>query len=225
MHRRGEPISLPASLATQAVKIATLRRRVSVDELSELLWEEADPRVGTRRLRNVLWRIRSACGELVLREDSFLRLAPGAVTDLERFEALADQALVGPDAGTPAGVELAHAALDFYRGELLPGDRYADWSTAARQAAARTYVRLLEVLVEDALGGGRLAEALVLLDRLSEADPFDERHHLRAAEIHLGAGNRGRALDAVQRAERVLADLGVAPTAPIRRLRERLERA
>ena len=225
VRRSGEPISLPASIAAQALKIVALRRRLGVDELSELLWEEAEPRVGARRLRNVLWRIRSACGELVLRDDGVVRLAPGAVTDLERFRAMADRALVGPGAGTSSTVELARAALEGYVGELLPGDRYTDWSAPARETATRTYVRLLELLVDDALAGGRQAEALVLLDRLAEADPYDERHHLRAAEIHLGAGNRSRALDAVERAERMLADLGLAPADTLRRLRERAEHA
>jgi DNA-binding SARP family transcriptional activator len=225
VHHRGKEVALPPSLATQAVKIVALQPRITVDELIEHLWEEAEPGVGQRRLRNVLWRIRSACGELLVREGSFLRLAPGATTDLERFRELADQALVGPEAGTPAAVELARSALDLYRGELLPGDRYEDWAASARESAARTHLRLLDLLVDDALSGDRQAEALVLLDRLAEVDPFDERHHLRTAEIHLRAGNRGRALDALERAERMLAELNVAPSPAVRELRDCLDRS
>ena len=224
IRRRGRPLSLPASLATQAIKILALHPRMTVDELIELLWEEAEPGVGARRLRNVLWRIRSACGDMLVRDGNFLRLAAGATTDLERFRALADQAIVGVGEGSERPVETARAAVECYRGELLPGDRYADWAVAARESAARTYLRLLELLVEEAVEGGRQGEALVLIDRLVEADPYDERHHLRSAEIHLDAGNRGRALDALERAERMLADLGVAPPAAILRLRERLYR-
>lgn len=222
VRRRGKPLSLPVSLASQAIKIVALQPRITVDELIELLWEEAEPRIGNRRLRNVLWRIRSTCGDLLVREDGFLRLAPGATTDLGRFRALAEQALVGTDAGTPAAVELARSALDLYRGEVLPGDRYADWSTAARESATRTYLRLLDLLVDDALAGDREAEALVLLDRLAEVDPYEERHHLRTAKIHRDAGNRGRALDAIEHAERMLADLGVAPSSAVRLLRAEL---
>ncbi len=224
IRHRGKPVALPASLATQAVKIVALQPRITVDELIEYLWEDAEPGVGARRLRNVLWRIRSACGELLVREGNFLRLAPGAVTDVTRFRELADQALVGGDAGTARAVEAARAALDYYRGELLPGDRYADWAAAVRESIARTHLRLLDLLVDDAVAGDRQAEALVLLDRLAEVDPFDERHHLRTAEIHLQAGNRGRALDALERAERMLADLNVAPSPAVRQLRECLDR-
>ena len=225
VRHRGKEVALPPSLATQAVKIVALHPRITVDELIEYLWEEAEPGVGQRRLRNVLWRIRSACGELLVREGNFLRLAPGAVTDLGRFRELADQALVGPEAGTPAAAELARSALDLYRGELLPGDRYEDWAASARESAARTHLRLLDLLVDDALSGDRQAEALVLLDRLAEVDPFDERHHLRTAEIHLRAGNRGRALDALERAERMLAELNVAPSPAVRELRDCLDRS
>lgn len=225
IRHRGKAVALPASLATQAVKIVALQPRITVDELIEFLWEEAEPGVGARRLRNVLWRIRSACGELLVRDGNFLRLAPGAVTDLGRFRELADQALVGPDAGTARAVDAARAALDYYRGELLPGDRYADWATATRESIARTHLRLLDLLVDDAVASDRQAEALVLLDRLAEVDPFDERHHLRTAEIHLQAGNRGRALDALERAERMLAELNVAPSSAVRQLRECLDRS
>jgi DNA-binding SARP family transcriptional activator len=223
IRHRGKPVALPASLATQAVKIVALQPRITVDELIEHLWEDAEPGVGARRLRNVLWRIRSACGELLVREGNFLRLATGAVTDVSRFRELAEQALVGGDAGTARAVEAARAALDIYRGELLPGDRYADWAAAVRESVARTHLRLLDLLVDDAVAGDRQAEALVLLDRLAEVDPFDERHHLRTAEIHLQAGNRRRALDALERAERMLAELNVAPSPAVRQLRECLD--
>jgi DNA-binding SARP family transcriptional activator len=135
---------------------------------------------------------------------------------------LADQALGhGVDPSTAA--RTARAALDHYSGELLPGDRYADWATGARESVARSHLRLLDRLVDDAIAGGRTGEALVLLDRLAEADPYDERHHLRMAEIHLDAGNRGRALDALGRAERMLEDLRVAPSQSVRRLRDLLD--
>jgi DNA-binding SARP family transcriptional activator len=219
VHHRGALVPLPPSLATQAVKIVALQSRITADELIELLWEDAEPGVGARRLRNVLWRVRSACGDLLVREGNAVHLGAGAETDVQRFTELAERALVGADAGTPAAAGTARAALEHYRGELLPGDRYADWATGPRESVARTYLRLLDLLVDDALDSGRTGEALVLLDRLAQADPFNERHHLRVAEIHLDAGNRGRALEALERAERTLEDLGVAQSPAVARLR------
>ncbi|MGH9087411.1 MAG: BTAD domain-containing putative transcriptional regulator [Acidimicrobiales bacterium] len=221
VRHRGKAAHLPPSLATQAIKIVAIESRISVDELVELLWDDAEPGVGARRLRNVLWRIRSACGDLLVREGQLVRLADDAVTDLSRFRELSTQALAH---GVPPeqAARTARAALDQYRGELLPGDRYADWASGAREAVDRTYLRLLDLLVDDALGDGRTSEALSLLDRLAEADPYDERHQIQIAEVHLEAGNRRRALDALERAERILDDLGVAPSPAVRRLREAL---
>lgn len=218
---RGKVAHLPPSLATQAIKIVAIESRISVDELVELLWDDAEPGVGTRRLRNVLWRIRSACGDLLVREGQFVRLADDVVTDLGRFRELATQALAH---GVPPeqAARTARAALDQYRGELLPGDRYADWASGAREGVARTHLRLLDLLVDEALANERTAEALAVLERLAEADPFDERHQIQIAEIQLQAGNRRRALDALERAEAILDDLGVAPSAAVRRLREAL---
>lgn len=222
IRHRGKPVNLRASLATQAIKVLALRPRVTVDHLIELLWTDAEPGVGARRLRNVLWRIRSACGDLVVRDGSFLRLAAGAATDLERFRALADAAILGADAGDGRAAKAARAAVERYRGELLPGDRYADWATAERESASRAHLQLLGLMVDDAVQGGRQAEALGLLERLADADPYDERHHLRAARIHLDAGHRGSALGALGRAERMLAELGVGPSPGVEELRERL---
>jgi len=225
IRRKGKPVNLPPSLAAQAVKIVALHPRITVDEVIELLWEDAEPGVGQRRLRNVLWRIRSACGDLLVREGNFLCLADGALTDVARFRSLAEDALMGTESGTLRAVDIARQALGCYGGELLPGDRYADWTAAARESVARTHVGLLDLLVDDALGAERHGEALALLDRLAGIDPFDERHHLRTAEIHLEAGNRGKALDALERAERMLAELQVAPPPAVRRLRENLDKA
>lgn len=223
VRQRGSVVPLPPSLATQAVKIVALHPRITADELIELLWEDAEPGVGARRLRNVLWRVRSACGDLLVREGNFVRLGTGAETDVHRFTVLAEQALVGSDAGTPQAAATARAALEHYRGELLPGDRYADWATGPREVVARTYLRLLDLLVDDALASGRQGEALVLLDRLAQADPFNEQHHVRMAEIHLGSGNRGRALEDLERAERTLEDLGVARSPAVQKLRAALD--
>src|SRR6185437_11977953 len=117
-----------------------------------------------------------------------------------------------PDASP---VKLARAALDLYRGELLPGDRYADWADAPRESLGRLHLQLLDLLLADALTHEHQQEALALLDRLIEADPYDEHYYLQAAELHAEAGNRRRALSLIGRAERMLSDLGVPPSAAL----------
>ena len=81
--RRNGEVAIPQSLAAQALKIVTLHKKIHVDELVEMLWPEAAQGVGSRRLRNVLWRIRGACGDLLQREGNLICLAKDARTDID----------------------------------------------------------------------------------------------------------------------------------------------
>jgi DNA-binding SARP family transcriptional activator len=221
VRRLGEPVSLPLSLAAQGLKIVALHEKIPVEELVELLWPDAAPGVGTRRLRNVLWRVRAASGDLLERDDNFIRLAPDAVTDVAQFHQLAERAIRRDTPPEEAG-QLAREALTLYRGELLPGDRYADWAAGYRESFARLHIQLLDLLLEEALAHEHHQEALALLDRLIDADPYEEHHYLRAAELLARSGNPRRALGMLDRAERMLADLGVAPTRAVLALRASL---
>jgi DNA-binding SARP family transcriptional activator len=69
---------------------------------------------------------------------------------------------------------------------------------------------------------GHRQEALSLLDRLIEADPYDEHYYLQAAELHAQAGNHRRALSIIGRAERMLNDLGVPLSPALGRVRNSL---
>jgi len=218
VRRYGESVSLPLSLAAQGLKIVSLHEKIPVEELVELLWPDAGPGVGTRRLRNVLWRVRAASGDLLERDDNFIKLASDAVTDVAQFRALGEEA-VRRDTPPEDAVRMAREALVLYRGELLPGDRYADWAAGFRESLARLHIQLLDLLLEVAVGHEHLQEALALLDRLIEADPYEENHYLRAAEMLARSGNRRRAQSTLDRAERMLADLGVPPSRGLVRAR------
>jgi DNA-binding SARP family transcriptional activator len=222
VRRYGESVSLPLSLAAQGLKIVALHEKLPVEELVELLWPDAAPGVGTRRLRNVLWRVRAASGELLERDDNFIRLAQDAVTDVGRFRQLGEEAIRRDTPPQTAG-RLAREALLLYRGELLPGDRYADWAAGYRESFARLHIQLLDLLLEEAVSHEHLQEALALLDRLIDADPYEENHYLRAAELLARSGNRRRALSTLDRAERMLTDLGVPPSRGLTRARAALD--
>jgi DNA-binding SARP family transcriptional activator len=221
VRRFGEPVSLPLSLAAQGLKIVALKEKLPVEELVELLWPDAGPGVGARRLRNVLWRVRAASGDLLERDGNFIRLANDAVTDVTQFRQLAEEA-TRRDTPPADAARLARDALVLYRGELLPGDRYADWAAGYRESFARLHIQLLDLLLEEAVTHEHLQEALALLDRLIEADPYEENHYLRAAELLAKSGNRRRALATLERAERMLADLGVPPSRGLMRTRATL---
>jgi DNA-binding SARP family transcriptional activator len=207
----GEPAVIPLGHAAQALKIIALFRHISVDELAELLWPGAEPGVGIRRLRNIHWRIKSACGDIVARSDNLICLEDWVVTDVGAFEEAAAAAFEG---ALPAEVAsaLARDALAKYSGELLPSDRHAEWTAGPRATLMGTRLQLLDLLYSLALSSGSRQDALSLLEELISANPSEERYYLQLATLHLEAGNRSRMRAAVSRGERMLADLGVEPS-------------
>ena len=107
--------------------------------------------------------------------------------------------------------------LDRMTGQLTRADTQAQTRELLIAAAAEVFGRRG---YRGATLGDIAREALGLLERLAEADPYDERHYVQMAEVHLHAGNRRRALDALERAERILDDLGVAASPAVRLPRE-----
>ena len=67
-----------------------------------------------------------------------LALAADSVwIDAAHFEALARRALAGEESAR------YQAAIDAYTGELLPEDRYEEWTVSRRDALADLFLRLL----------------------------------------------------------------------------------
>jgi len=66
--------------------------------------------------------------------------------------------------------------------------------------------------LNDALAHQHIQEALALLERLIEADPYEEHHYVQAAELEVQTGNRRRAIYTLDRAQRTLSELGVPPS-------------
>ncbi len=209
--RNGGATAVPLGHAAQALKVVALFGRISVDELAELLWPGAEPGVGTRRLRNILWRIKSSSGDLLRRYDNFICLEDGVVTDVAVFEEAAARAFKERQGGDTRHT-LARDAIRLYGGELLPSDRYADWATGPREALAQLRLQLLDLMLAHALDSGNVQEALSLLEDLIEADPYEERYYIQLATLHFDAGNSSRVRAAVSRCERMLTDLGVEPS-------------
>jgi DNA-binding SARP family transcriptional activator len=215
---QGRPVTSPPGRATTLAKLLAVRREtVPADEAIELLWPDADPDTGRARLRNLLNRLRGACGDLVERTDDGLRLSARADVDAARFEAGLETAR---SAAPAARAGVARNALAGYGGELLPDDRYADWTTLARERLRRGQLELIDGLVEDAVDRGDVDEAIRLLERAVEAEPLDEDRLLRAAELRLFQGRRGTARTLVERVLALRAELGIALDPRLRRLAE-----
>src|SRR3954447_20413210 len=114
--------------AAALVKILALTpgHRLHREKVMDLLWPDEPPEQCAPRLHKAAHFARLASGRhdaIVLRDD-VVSLFPGAhlTVDALRFEQLAREAVAGDDAFT------ARQALAWYRGDLLPQDRYEDWA-------------------------------------------------------------------------------------------------
>lgn len=210
--RAGEDATPPPGLPSTLVKVLALRGRLTVDQAVDLLWPDADLATGRSRLRNLLNRVRSASGDLVVRTDAGLTLAADVRIDAAGFEEAADEALRAAGAER---VSRVRGALERWSGELLPDDRYADWADVPRERVRRRYLDLLDVLTEDALARGDLAEAVQLLDAAIAHDPLEEIRYVRLADAYLRQRRSRSAADIVARGQVALEQVGLPPSAEL----------
>jgi DNA-binding SARP family transcriptional activator len=139
-----------------------------------------------------------------------LRLPPGSWVDSETFEQHIQD-------------EEWEAALALYRGELFPGDRYADWAAAQRERLMRCYVRALLALARERLEAERPQEALEACRRVLEIESWQENAVLIGMQACLTLNNRAGALRLYLALERTLReDLDIVPQESLQRLYQTL---
>ncbi len=209
VRRGGAPVELPAGRPEMAVKAVAASGRMTADALIEVLWPEVDPDTGRARLRNVLSRIRSAAGELLVRAGDDVELGPDVEVDARLFADEANRALSMPDALRANA--LARSALARYTGPLLPGNVYDAWATEPRETLRSQQLQLLDLVAAEAEAQQRVDEAVRFLDRAIAVEPYDENRYLRAARLRASQGRVGSARALLDRARRALVELGLEP--------------
>jgi DNA-binding SARP family transcriptional activator len=218
VERAGVDVSPPRGAPATLVKLVALQGSVTMDEAIDTLWPDVDFDTGRARLRNVLNRLRSSSGDVVERHDGTIALAPGVSVDAPRFEEEATAALA---ARPEERVGLARRALARATGELLPGDRYADWTMVPRERIRRRHLALIDLVADDAIKRGDLDEAERLLDAAISTDPLEEERYVRLARALLAQGRVRRARRVAEQAVAVAEDLGGEPGDDLAALLER----
>jgi hypothetical protein len=133
--RSGDTLmALSSGHVTTLVKLMAVRRGcVPVEVAIDLLWPEADMETGRRRLKNVISRLRKELGERsITRSDQSIAFGINVRLDVNEFDQRARNAMVLSASHSPDAVAAAVAAMDVYRGALLPMDLYDDWVEEAR---------------------------------------------------------------------------------------------
>jgi predicted ATPase/DNA-binding SARP family transcriptional activator len=168
-------------------------QRLHRDQLLDALWPDLDPEAAGPSLHQAIYLVRRALAplgiEVALQAQVLALRAGGALTtDLAAFEAAAARARRSRDRAD------YEAALARYTGDLLPDDRYEEWSLHPRETARATYLETLRDFAASLEAGGDREGALAALDRLVAAEPADEAAHVAIMRLYAQGGQRARAL-------------------------------
>ena len=174
---------------------------------AELLWPDRTADSAANNLHQALYVARRAleaagadaleCLALARRHAGPLRGAPGR----DRRRRVRGAAELARAAGT---VEAYRDALALYRGELLPEDRYEDWTAGRREALRELHLALLLELAELHAGLGDAAGAVETLQRAVVDDPMHEEAHRRLMRLFAEVGRRQQALAQYQQLRQTL---------------------
>ncbi|HEX6461196.1 MAG TPA: tetratricopeptide repeat protein [Thermoleophilaceae bacterium] len=192
--------------AKSLVKLLALapERRLHRERASELLWPDRDSAAAANNLHQALYVARRAletagldgAAAIELRDDALV--LSDAVVDVEEFERAAAAATGSGDRA------LCQSAIDLYAGELLPEDRYEDWTTARRESLREQCIGLLIELAALEQKAGDGAAAVRWLQRALVENPLHEDAHRRLMTLFALSGRRQEALAQYQRLRQAL---------------------
>ncbi|MGH2378753.1 MAG: AfsR/SARP family transcriptional regulator, partial [Candidatus Limnocylindria bacterium] len=207
--------------ARDLLKILVTRRGrpISREVLGETLWPEDESEAVAGRLSVALSTLRSVLDpDRRFPADHFVAADASAVSlrsenvrvDVDVFFASVDAALAatGDDAR-----DLLEAAEAAYAGELLEEDPHAEWAVALRERARAAYVRVTHALAALVARGGDHQEAVDLLLRVLERDPYDERAHRGLVAALQAEGRHGEARRAHAAYTSRMAEIGAKASA------------
>ncbi len=188
------------------------------DAILEAIWPEKDPgSSGTEAFhtakKSVRGALRTALGattslSVFLHAGGLWRLDPALIEiDLDSFHDAIRRAASTTD---PAERLVAHRrTAELYHGELCEGLDRA-WLTAPREDARRRALNALGTLATSAEDP---EEAVGLLERALEHDPYNEQLHLRLARLHTALGRPEAVRRTQERLHRKLTEIDERPTA------------
>jgi DNA-binding SARP family transcriptional activator len=164
--------------------------------LAGLLWAESSETTARNNMRQLLRRLRLACGAELVRGTDVLSLCERVVTDAAELQA-----------HVLAGRHAQALALD---GVLLGALEYEDctefqaWLEGARERLDKLRRRAAGLESEARERRGDLTGALALAEQLLVMDPYSEDSWRRLMRLHYVAGDRMAALNAFERCRRLL---------------------
>ena len=191
------------------------------EQLQDLLWPELDRGAASANLRKAVYHARRALETvggshlLVSSADSVWLLSDGLCVDVDLFRRIVGRARRNADE------QEYRRAVGIYGGELLPDDRYEEWTTAPRAELAADHLSVLEELAGLLGSRGGLTEAADIARLAVAADPLREENSVALMRLLALAGRRVDALAVFDQLKRTLdVELGAEPGAEAQHLAE-----
>jgi len=203
--------------------IITWPTTVSKYVLIEDLWPEAAPETGEANFKFVLHHLRKALGPGLPTgfRSSYICLKGGLVTidrvlcevDLDSFLSLSERGRKAADRGDLKRARfLYNAAIELYKGDLLPEDLYTPCVTLRREEVRKRYIDLLLRTAELYQNEGNSKKAIDCHTRIIEADPLFELSYQRLMLLYSQRGRKAMALRIFEDLKRHLyEELGTCP--------------
>jgi DNA-binding SARP family transcriptional activator len=192
-------------------------------QLVDLLWPDLDEASGGANLRKAVHQARRALAQVgrpaVIAADADHIWLDGdtVVVDVEEFRA----AVVA--ARRVSDVDLFQRAVELYRDDLLPEDRYEDWAAAPTDTLRVEFLAVLEEYAGLLESRGEIGKAIEIVRRLVEIEPLREENHVRLIRLSALAGRRSEALRVYERLRTTLiTELGTEPGPEAQRLFEEI---
>jgi DNA-binding SARP family transcriptional activator/class 3 adenylate cyclase/WD40 repeat protein len=225
------PVSVggPKERRVLALLLARVNSVASVDALIEAVWGDRAPRTAERTVHSHVARLRGALephrprGEpstlLVTVGRGYELRLDGGQLDAIRFEELAERGAHQLERGDDAASSTLRQALGLWRSEAFGEFRDIEACVAAARRLEELRLALVEDRVDADLAAGQSTELVSEIEALVREEPFRERLWGQLILALYRAGRQRDALDAYQRARRLLVDeLGIEPGPDLRRL-------
>jgi predicted ATPase/DNA-binding SARP family transcriptional activator len=220
--RDGQPVTVPSGRQRSLLALLLMAGGVplSRDRLIHELWGDRPPPTAVSALHVHLSKLRALLGGLLLLDTAGYALTPADIElDAWRFDELVDQARADRDRA-PA---LLHEALALFRGEPLSDvaaeGSVAQWQRALEEKRLQATLMRIDADLEHGMSGELVTE----LEHLAAEHPFEERVCGQLMVALYRAGRQADALDAYQRARRLLAtELGLEPGEQLAQLHQRV---
>jgi LuxR family transcriptional regulator, maltose regulon positive regulatory protein len=193
---------------------------VSVNQLADVLWPDADGDLAHQSFDTTLHRLRRLTG------DQALQTSEGQITldkrycwvDLWRFENILGRVEAAIDNGPEKDVEdgslrLAEKAIDLYKGHFLPAETLQPWTLSTRERLRNQFLRLVIKLGKYFEEAGRLEKAVDYFEKGLEVDDLAEEFYQRLMSCYQRLGQETRAIAIYSRCRILLSSvLGIPPS-------------